>query len=130
MNTRAASIATWVVAVLLCLAFLGAGAAKLTGQPMMQQEFAVFGYPLWFMYLTGLIELVSAILVVIPRTSRLGAALLVCVMVGAIVSHLAHGQAAMIGAPVVLLILAGIEFQLRGGFATPLLPTSRAASPN
>ena len=96
---------------------------------MMTQEFAAFGYPLWFMYLTGLIELVSAVLVVIPRTSRIAAGLLICVMVGAIFSHLTHGQAAMIGAPVVLLILAVVEFQLRGGLATPLLPTAGATSP-
>ncbi len=126
MNNRAAAIATWVVAVLLCLAFLGAGTAKLTGQPMMRQEFTIFGYPPWFMYLTGLIEFVSAVLLIIPRTARIGAGALICVMVGAIFSHLTHGQAAMIGAPVVLLILAVIEFQLRGGFATPRLPTARA----
>jgi uncharacterized membrane protein YphA (DoxX/SURF4 family) len=96
---------------------------------MMRQEFGAFGYPLWFMYLTGLIELVSAVLVVIPRTSRIGAGLLICVMAGAIFSHLTHGQASMIGAPVVLLILAVVEFQLRGGLATPLLPIARATSP-
>ncbi len=127
-NNRAVTVATWVIAVLLCLAFLGAGAAKLTSQPMMQQEFAGFGYPLWFMFVTGLIEIAGAVLVVIPRTSRIGAGLLICVMVGAIFSHVSHGQAAMIGAPVVLLVLAIVEFQLRGGFATPLVPAARASS--
>ncbi len=127
-NNRAVTIATWVVAALLCLAFLGAGAAKLTAQQMMQQEFANFGYPLWFMFVTGIIEVVSAVLVIIPRTSRIGAGLLICVMVGAILSHLTHGQAAMIGVPVVLLVLAVVEFQLRGGFATPLVPAARASS--
>jgi uncharacterized membrane protein YphA (DoxX/SURF4 family) len=122
------SIATSVVAVLLCLAFLAAGLAKLTSQPMMQQEFASFGYPLWFMFVTGTIEIVSAVLVVIPRTSRLGAALLMCVMAGALFSHLTHGQIAMIGVPLVLLVLAITAFQLRGGFATPILSARTAAS--
>jgi uncharacterized membrane protein YphA (DoxX/SURF4 family) len=120
-NNRALSVVAWAVAILLCIAFLGAGTAKLTAQPMMTMEFAAFGYPQWFMYVTGLIEIVGAILVVVPRTSRIGASLLVCVMVGAIFSHLTHGQAGMIGAPVVLLVLAAVAFQLRGGFATPLL---------
>ena len=124
-NNRVLSVVAWVMAILLCIAFLGAGAAKLTAQPMMTMEFAAFGYPQWFMYVTGFIEIVSAILVVVPRTSRIGAGLLTCVMVGAIFSHLTHGQAGMIGAPVVLLALAAVQFQLRGGFAAPL--PSRAA---
>jgi len=127
-KSRGITIVTWVIAGLLCLAFLGAGAAKLTGQAMMQQEFTAFGYPLWFMTVTGVIEVLGAVLVVIPRASRVGAGLLVCVMAGALVSHLTHGQAAMIGAPAVLLVLAAVEFQLRGGFARALAPGSASAS--
>ena len=112
MNNRTATFTTWIVTVLLSVAFLAAGAAKLTGQPMMREEFGAFGYPLWFMCLTGLIEVVNAVLVAIPRTSRIGAGLLICVMAGAIFSHLAHGQPSMIGAPVVLLILAAVELQI------------------
>lgn len=114
-TSRLTTIAAWVVAVLLFLGFLGAGFSKLTAQPVMVKEFTTFGYPSWFMYLTGLIEVVSAILVIVPKTARIGAGLLICVMVGAIFSHVTHGQAAMIVAPVVLLVLAAVELQLRGG---------------
>jgi uncharacterized membrane protein YphA (DoxX/SURF4 family) len=99
-------IVTWIVTILLALAFLGAGVTKLMGLSMMVSEFGILGYPLWFMYLTGSLEIVAAVLVVLPRFAALGAALIVCIMVGALYSHLTHGQAAMIGAPVVLLILA------------------------
>jgi uncharacterized membrane protein YphA (DoxX/SURF4 family) len=108
------NIVTWVLTVLLALAFLGAGGAKLTSQAMMVAEFNSFGYPLWFMYLTGVIEVVAAILLLVPRLAGLGAGLLICVMAGAIVSQIGHGQAAMIGAPVVLLILAAVVGSLRG----------------
>jgi putative oxidoreductase len=108
------TIASWVVAVLLALAFLGAGFTKLSSQPMMVTEFTAFGLPMWFMYVTGVIEVVSAVLVLIPRLSGIGAALLVCVMVGALVAHISHGQAAMIGVPVVLLVLAIVLGTLRG----------------
>jgi len=105
---------TWIFSVLLALAFLGAGLAKLTAQPMMVGEFQTFGYPLWFMYVTGLIEIAGAIFVLAPRFARIGAGLLVCVMIGALISHLSHGQAAMIGVPVILLLLALAVGTLRG----------------
>jgi len=106
-------IVAWIIAVLLALAFLGAGAAKLTSQPMMVAQFALFGLPSWFLYVTGAIEFVSAILLLIPRTTVVGAGLITCVMIGALIAHLTHGQAAMIGAPLGLLILAAILFRLR-----------------
>jgi uncharacterized membrane protein YphA (DoxX/SURF4 family) len=108
------TVVTWVLTVVLALAFLAAGLAKLTAAPMMVHEFSVFGLPLWFMYLTGTLELVSAIALLIPRTTGFAAALIVCIMLGALVAHLTHGQAAMIGAPVALLIIAVAVGTLRG----------------
>jgi len=107
-------IVTWIITILLALAFLGAGVTKLMAQPMMVAEFGIFGYPLWFMYLTGSLEIIAAVFVVLPRFAAIGAALIVCIMIGALYSHLTHGQAAMIGAPVVLLVLAIALATLRG----------------
>ncbi len=108
------SIVTWVLSVLVAIAFLGAGFAKLTSQSMMIQEFGLFGLPIWFMYVTGVIEVVSAVLVLVPRYAFVGAGLLVCTMVCALLAHLTHGQAAMIGAPLVLLVLTAAVGSLRG----------------
>ena len=55
---KAKAILSWIVAVLLALAFLGAGSAKLTSQPMMVSNFAAWGFPGWFLYVTGAIEVV------------------------------------------------------------------------
>jgi uncharacterized membrane protein YphA (DoxX/SURF4 family) len=107
-------IATWVLTVLLALAFFAAGFAKLAGAARMVAQFTTFGYPIWFMYVTGAIEVMSAILILVPRFAAVGAGLIVCVMIGAIVALLSHGQASMIGAPVVLLILAVLVGTLRG----------------
>jgi len=121
------NIVTWVLSVLLAVAFLGAGAAKLTGQPMMVAEFTTFGFPIWFMYVTGILEIIGAVLVLIPRLAFAGAALLVCVMVGALASHLTHGQAGMIAAPLVLLIIAIAVGTLRGWSRSAALSLSKAA---
>jgi uncharacterized membrane protein len=50
--------------------------------------FAAIGLGQWFRYLTGILEVAGAILLLIPRTSGLGALMLVGVMIGAVVTHL------------------------------------------
>ncbi|HEX6292524.1 MAG TPA: DoxX family protein [Herpetosiphonaceae bacterium] len=100
--------ALYVVMALLALAFLGSGGTKLAGAEMNVTNFARWGYPLWFMYLTGLIEVVCAILLWPRQTRLIGALGLVATMVGAILTHLVNQEATMIGLPLVLLVLAGI----------------------
>ena len=76
------------IKVLLTLAFVAAGAAKLVGVEMMVQTFEAVGVGQWFRYVTGIIEVGSAILLWIPGRQLLGAALLVCTMIGATLAHL------------------------------------------
>ena len=82
------NIALWVPQVLTAAAFLMAGFAKLSGQPMMVETFDKIGIGQWFRYITGGIEVASAISLLIPRLSPVGAAILVCVMCGAVLTHL------------------------------------------
>src|SRR3984893_13577061 len=102
-----ANIALWVLQALLALAFVGAASGKLLGKPEMVALFDAVGVGQWFRYVTGLMELAGALLIVIPRTKFFGAALLSLVMVGAVLTHLfiLHNAPT---APAVLLVLAGI----------------------
>jgi putative oxidoreductase len=68
--------------------FLFAGFLKLNSAPLMVQEFGVIGIGQWFRYLTGTIEVVSAVSLLIPSLARYGAAALAVTMIGAIASHL------------------------------------------
>jgi putative oxidoreductase len=86
--SRSWNIALWILQVLAAGAFLAAGSAKLSGNPAMVILFAQIGAGEWFRYVTGAIEVGSAILLVIPRTSFYGAALLVCTMTCAVMTHL------------------------------------------
>ena len=81
-------IGLWVVQVLLAAAFLASAAGKLTGQPQMVDLFEKIGVGQWFRYVTGITELVAAVLLLVPRARVVGAALLVCVMLGATATHL------------------------------------------
>jgi len=86
--SKAKNAALWVLQVLTAAGFLMAGFAKLTGQPMMVETFDKLGMGQWFRYVTGGIEVASAVLLFIPRLTPIGAALLVCTMIGAVLSHL------------------------------------------
>jgi uncharacterized membrane protein YphA (DoxX/SURF4 family) len=92
--------------------FLMAGGSKLAGAQPMVEMFDAIGVGQWFRYVTGTIEVVSALLLLMPSTAAIGAALLVCVMVGAIITHLTvlHTSPAM---PIVLLVTCAIVFVLR-----------------
>lgn len=73
--------------VLLSFLFIFAGGTKILGSEMHIANFANWGLPVWFMYLTGAIELLSVILLIIPYTRFYGASLLLATMAGAIIIH-------------------------------------------
>jgi putative oxidoreductase len=78
----------WTLQILSAAMFLFAGGLKLAGAPAMVQLFGAIGVGQWFRYLTGTIEVVSAVLLLIPSLAAYAAAALVVTMIGAIVTHL------------------------------------------
>jgi putative oxidoreductase len=78
----------WTLQILSAAMFLFAGGLKLAGAPLMVQEFGVVGLGQWFRIFTGTIEVVSAVLLLIPSLAAYGAAALFVTMIGAIVTHL------------------------------------------
>jgi putative oxidoreductase len=104
---KALTIALWVVQIGLAAMFFMAGGNKLGGNAMMVGLFDAIGIGQWFRYLTGLLEVAGAALLLVPRASGLGAALLVPVMLGAILTHLVvlHSSPAMPAA-----LLVGVLF--------------------
>ncbi len=105
--SKGLNITLWVLQVLVALAFLASGGSKLAGAQQMVEVFEKVGIGQWFRYVTGLLEVGAGIGLLIPSVTFYGAAVLVCVMVGAVITHLA-----IIGgnpAPaVVLLVLSGV----------------------
>ena len=103
VESKGKNITLWVVQVLLAGMFIMAGVSKLAGAEQMVQLYNAIGIGQWFRYVTGLIEVGSALLLFAPRFAGIGAALLSCTMVGAIITHLfvIGGNPAM---PLVLLV--------------------------
>ena len=71
-----AAIALLVLKGLLALAFLAAAWLKLRGEEKMVAEFGQIGLGQWFRFVTGVIELCGAGLLLWPRTAFYGA--LIC----------------------------------------------------
>jgi putative oxidoreductase len=46
--------------------------------------FTAIGFGQWFRYVTGILELTGAIPIIVPKTRRIGAALLATIMLGAV----------------------------------------------
>jgi uncharacterized membrane protein YphA (DoxX/SURF4 family) len=107
------NIALWIVQVLLALLFLFAGVMKFVMpiEEMMKQM--PIPLPAWFVWLTGIVEVLGAIGVILPWLLRirpgltpLAAAGLVIVMIGATAYTLAAGDVASALMPLVVGVLA------------------------
>jgi putative oxidoreductase len=87
MNDKVRKYGLLVLKILAGLAFIAAGIAKLIGAEMMVATFEAIGVGQWFRYVTGAIEVASAVLLFVPGKQVYGAGLLVCTMIGAVVAH-------------------------------------------
>jgi len=78
----------WGLRILLALVFGAAGIAKLAGAPQMVQVFEAIGFGQWFRYVTGVVEVGGAVLLLVPATGFVGALLMAVTMVFAVATHL------------------------------------------
>ena len=107
------TFSAWVLSVLLTLAFMFAAIPKLMGVHAWIVKFSNWGYPRWFLFAVGSLELLGAALLLIPRLAKYGAIVLAVVMVGAGYTHLANGEGLQVLRPLIFLTLLGTVFWLR-----------------
>ena len=126
---KAKTIGTWLLTGLLALAFLGAGGSKLAGAEQMVNNFNEMGLPIWFLYVTGAIEVAAAVLLLIPRTSPIGAGLLIPTMIGAVLAHVVSGHPIGQAVPAAVLgLLVATVLYLRRDRIKALIPGGGAAA--
>ena len=112
MNTKKVkTIATWVVQILLAVLFVMQAAMKLSGMPGWVERFSSWGYPENFYLLIGAVEGLGAIGLLVPKLSGYSAGILFVIMVGATITHLAHGEPAI--ATITIGVLLGVIMFLR-----------------
>ena len=110
-----ADLGAWVLRGGAALFFILMGMEKFSSDPRGQwvQMFDQIGMGQWFRYLTGVVEVLGGILFLFPRSCFIGAAMLACTMVGAMIVHIfIRGS---IGASIVPGILLAIVAIALGG---------------
>lgn len=116
----------WSLAVIIALIFLQSLFFKFTGDPMSREIFQTIegGTGLAFFepvmrYVTGAMELVAAILLLIPATQFFGALLALVIIIGALFFHLTSlgivvaGDASLFGMAVLVLFASSALLYIR-----------------
>jgi uncharacterized membrane protein YphA (DoxX/SURF4 family) len=108
------NIALWALQVILAGVFVMAGASKLAGAQDMVKIFQDVGAGQWLRYVTGSLELVGAVLLLVPRLSALGGLILTGVMTGAVLTCLFVIDESPVPAAVLLVLAAVVMWNRRG----------------
>lgn len=111
--SRAVKVVLWVLQILMAAQFMLAGSVKLAGVASMVAMFDTIGFGQWFRYVTGAIEVGSAILLLIPALAAFGAVLLACTMIGATIAHLTVLDSSPLPVIVLFLLVSSIAWLRR-----------------
>ncbi len=110
---RAGNVALWVLQLAAAAMLAMAGLAKLSSDPAMVGLYDAIGVGQWFRYLTGILEVAGALLLVVPRFAGLGALIVAPVMLGAVLVHLFVVGGSPVVPLVLLVVLAIIAYARR-----------------
>jgi len=96
------------------LLFLAVGVAKFQSRSIWVEIFTNVGLGDWFRYLTGVIQCTAGLLLLVPHTTKAGAALAGCTMAGAVAVHpflLGTGVSGAVIPAIILAFLTAIGFR-------------------
>ena len=110
---RVALAVLWLTQIAIAAMFLFAGGLKLTGAPEMVGVFDAIGIGQWFRYVTGSIEVLSAVALLVPASAVFGALLLIPTMIGAVITHLFIVGGSPLPATVLLIGSAAVAWARR-----------------
>jgi DoxX-like family len=105
--SKTSNIAAWIIAGLLTALYLFSASGKLFLHPEQMEQMKLGDWRV----IIGLGEIVSALLFLVPKTSKYGSFLLSSYMGGAIIIHMTAGLS--IAMPVVVLLLIWLVTYLR-----------------
>ncbi|MBL7942776.1 MAG: DoxX family protein [Flavobacteriales bacterium] len=122
MTTRSKNIILWSLTGLVGLIFIGSAMSKFLGGAEIIQMASETGIAHETFRLLGILELLSVLLFIFPRTGVLGTLLLASYMGGAITTHLTLGQSVI--APLLIeFLVCGVGVFRFPEFRTRLLQT-------
>ena len=104
----AATLLAW----LLALAFLGAGVVNAAGSSKVKDDFVRWGYPRWWNYVTGGLEVLVAALIATPAARVAGLSLGAAICVAAIVTVVRHKDYGHLAPGAILAVLLAFDLAL------------------
>jgi uncharacterized membrane protein YphA (DoxX/SURF4 family) len=115
---RGLNIAAWVASALGFLLYtLVASPPKLMSNPQAVEGFLRYGYTDGFRLFIGSCEFLGGIALLIPRLAFWAGCGLFIIMLGALYTHLSHGEADKIWGAAIGLVLTGLVAYVRRGRA-------------
>lgn len=111
---NASSIVSWVLQLVVAGILLQTLFFKFTGAAESIYIFSTLGAEPWGRIGSGVVELIASILLLVPATTTIGAALALAVITGAILSHLAILGIEVQGDGGLLFVLAVVVFLASG----------------
>lgn len=111
----ARTVFLWLFTALVALVMFLAGTGKMAGVNPWPEFFVAWGYPVWFRFFVGTLQLAGAITVLIPRVAGIGAAWLWIVMLGAVITELTQDVGFGVRTPIILLTMLSVLLWLRRG---------------
>ena len=106
--------ALWALVIFLAIVFVLTGSSKLAGPSAMRWDarFVLWGYPAGVAGLIGAIEILSGIGLLVPKTRRPAAVMIIALMIGALATHLVHAEFVRVIPP---LVFGGLAFLVTTG---------------
>jgi putative oxidoreductase len=104
----AKKVLLWLITIFLAYVFLRQGWSKFFDDSGWAAAFRGWRYPDWFRVLIGVVEVAAALLLFWPRAVRIGATMIIVVMLGAMGTHLVTGHPRHMTSEVLPLALATV----------------------
>jgi uncharacterized membrane protein YphA (DoxX/SURF4 family) len=122
LKGRAGTIVLWILTIFGALTMGLAGFSKFGNPAQWQGRFVAWGYPAWFAFIVGGIEMLAAVLLLVPPVAPYAACTLVAIMLGALYTVLTRvndlGWPAALMQLAVMSAIAALRFW-RGAAAQP-----------
>jgi len=117
-QSRVKSVISWVVQILLATFYLLAASGKLISRPQVIEMFRHWGFPDKFYLVIGVLELLGAIGLLIPRVAGYAAAGLILLMIGAAATHLINGEGLQVLRPLIFIVFLALVVYMRRPWAS------------
>ena len=111
-RTSKLKIAT-VLSGLLALLFIIMGVPKIMSDERAVEQFSNYEYPLWFMSLIGVLEVLGGLGLLIPKGRKYANFALIALMIGALFTHIKADESSMVGLPLICIFMLGLVLWLR-----------------